>query len=237
MPYGRRCAFFGRLKNLGPPLRRVVGTARSFGITLALHDLPLRAINRTIQFYILKGMALVPETINPALVEPGRFRAGFARREELLASALAEYDMTPQFVEEALAQGDECFTLHDGDRLAGFSWFSRRPTLVLDGLVIHLHPGGICSYKGFTHPDYRGERVFGIVLSLALQSYTARGWRGTLGFVRTNNFRSRRSVDRAGWRPVGRLFVGRLLGRPMGWATPGCKPYFVRLESIAGGDR
>ena len=214
-------------------LRRFVRNARSFGAAVALYDRPLRTINRVLQVHILHAMVVVPDTVNTSLVESSRFRVGFASRDALLGDALAEYEMTPAFVEEALARGDECVTLRDGDRLAGFSWFSWQPMLIIDGLLVHLDPPWVCSYKGFTHPDYRGQRVFGIALSVALASYTQRGWRGVVGFVRSNNFSSRRSVGRAGWRPFGRLYLVRVFGRWLTWSTPGCKAYGVRLERVA----
>jgi hypothetical protein len=217
---------------LGQLLRGVVGATRSLGAAAA-HDLPLRAINRLIEFHILKGVVVVPASLHPILVDSGRFRGAFAQREGMLASPLAEYDMTPAFVEEAFARGDDCYTLRDGDRLVSFSWYSRRSTPISEGLAVRLDPSWIYSYKSFTHPDYRGQRLHGITLSLALRSYADRGWRGAIGFVRSNNFPSRRSLARAGWRPFGAIVLVRILGRARGWATPGCRAYGVRLETIA----
>ena len=219
---------------LGRGLCRVLAIARSTGpVDAALHDFPLRAINRVVELHLLEARALVPQSLNPTLMDAGRFRAGFAQRDELLADALAEYDMSPTFVEEARARGDECFALRDGDRLVSFSWYARRPRLIIDRLVVHFDPPWLYSYKGFPHPDYRGQRLQGTTLSLALRSYCEHGWRSAIGFLRSNNLQSRRSVDRAGWRAFGRVFLVEAFGRSMGWCTPGCTAYGARLQKVA----
>jgi hypothetical protein len=219
--------------NLSYALRHVVDNARSFGPSAALHDLRQRAVNRVVPFQILRGMTAELADINPGLFEVGSYRAGFARPDEILAAATPEYEMGEGFAREALGKGDECFALFDGDRLASFGWYSNQPTRISGGLVLRFDPAWVYMYKGFTHPDYRGKRLHGIGMSLALRAYADRGSRGLISYVKSNNFQSLRSIERMGYRIFGDIYLARVLGRPVTWSTPGCRTYGFRLESIA----
>jgi hypothetical protein len=222
-----------RAMNLSHAFRQVVDNAKSFGTYAAIHDLQQRAVNRVVPFQILKGMTAVLPDINPGLFETGGFVARFATKGELLDKATPEYEMTREMIEAALHKGDQCFAIFDGDRLASFGWYSNQPTNISEELVLHFDPAWVYMYKGFTHPDYRGKRLHGIGMSLALRSYTDGGSRGLISYVNSNNFQSLRSIERMGYRIFGDIYLARLLGRPVTWATPGCKPYGFRLESVA----
>lgn len=240
--------------NLSHALRNVVENARSYGPSAAIHDLRQRAVNRVVPFQILRGMTAVLADVNPALFDSGRFTARFAHPLEILACARGappafsgtgqdqadgsaraggDHDMTQEFAEEALARGDECFALFDGRRLASYGWYSRRPTRISDGLVLHFDPGWVYMYKGYTQPAYRGMRLHGIGMSLALRAYTERGARGLISYVKSNNFQSLRSIERMGYRIFGDIYLARVLGKPVVWTTPTCRAYGFRLESVA----
>lgn len=219
--------------NLAHAVRHVLDNAKSFGPSAALHDLQQRAVNRIVPFQIMKGMTAVLPDINPGLFDHGSFRAGFATQDELLAHTGAEYEMSPAFVRESLGKGDECYALFDGDRLASFGWYSNQPTLISDRLLLHFDPSWVYMYKGYTHPDYRGKRLHGIGMSLALRAYTERGSQGLISYVKSNNFQSLRSIERMGYRIFGEIYLARVLGRAVSWTTPSCKPYGFRLESVA----
>lgn len=219
--------------NLGDAAQRVLDNAKSYGPSAALHDLQQRAVNRLVRFQILRGMTAVLPDVNPGMLDPGPFQARFARVDEILAHSSDEYDMTTDFVREAVGKGDDCFAMFDGDRLASFGWYSNQPTHISDGLVLHFDPSWVYMYKGFTHPDYRGKRLHGIGMSLALRAYTERGSRGLISYVKSNNFQSLRSIARMGYRIFGDIYLARVMGRPVAWATPSCKAYGFRLESVA----
>ena len=213
-------------------LRRVVHTWRAFGPSAALHEARHRAINRVTPFFIFECARLLPCDVNPQFLDAGSYRAGFARPDEMLAVASAENDLPADFVAEAFDRGDECFAIHDGDRLASYRWFTRRPTPLRANLVIHFDPGWRYAYKGFTHPDYRGKRLHGIGLTLAARTYAAAGERGILSCVQSTNFPSLRSRQRTGQQIVGKIYMLRLGPRWLTWSTPGCRPYGFRMESV-----
>jgi RimJ/RimL family protein N-acetyltransferase len=219
---------------LSTAVRHVVDQTRAFGPAAALHDLQMRAVNRAVHFHILKGMTAVHPDIDPRLLDPGEFAARFATRDELLAAAARPeiaQEMSPAFVESALARGDDCFALFDGEALAAFGWYSAQPTPISDDLVLHFDPTWIYMYKGYTLPAYRGKRLHGVGMSMALADYAQRGARGLIAYVNSNNFQSLRSIRRMGYRVFGEVLVLRAFGRVLTWSTPGCRPYAFRVES------
>lgn len=218
---------------LATAVRHVVDQTRAFGPAAALHDLQMRAVNRALPFHILKGMTAVLADIDRRLLDPGEFDARFASRDELLAAAarpeIAE-EMSPAFVEATIARGDECFALFDGATLASFGWYSTQPTPIADDLLLHFDPAWVYMYKGYTLPAYRGKRLHGVGMSMALASYSERGGRGLISYVRSNNFQSLRSIHRMGYRVFGEVLVLRAFGRALTWSTPGCQPFAFRVE-------
>jgi hypothetical protein len=218
--------------NLARVYRHTVDNAKAFGTTAALHDLQQRVLNRIVPFQILKGMTAVIPDINPKLFDSGSFATRFAHRDEVLAHCSPEFEMTPEFAREALDKGDECYGIFDAGRMVSFGWYSNQPTHISDGLVLHFHPSWVYMYKGFTHRDYRGKRLHGIGMSLALRAYTERGSRGLISYVKSNNFQSLRSIERMGYRIFGDIYLARVMGRAVTWSTPGCKAYGFRLEMV-----
>jgi RimJ/RimL family protein N-acetyltransferase len=65
-------------------------------------------------------------------------------------------------------------------------------------------------YKAFTHPDYRGRRLYGVGMALALKALAERGITKLVTTVHTNNFASLSSCRRLGYQRIGRFWT---LGR------------------------
>lgn len=220
--------------NLTRAIRHVRQSAKAFGPSAAAHDLAYRGMNRVTPFQILRGMTAIPADLNPELlIVPQGFESRFASKVSLLEAAEEQYEMSADFVESALAKGDDCLAIYDHDRLASFGWYSSQPTRISDQLVLHFDPSWVYMYKGFTHPDYRGKRLHGIGMALAAQSYAKRGFRGLISYVASNNFQSLRSVERMGYRTFGDIYVAGAPGHSLIWATPGCRRHDFHLETSA----
>jgi hypothetical protein len=210
-----------------PKLRSFSERARRHGVARALFIHAMRATNRVVRFRILRGFH-IEEPCAAFLKCPPGLRAGFATRQALRAFADdPANDLSPKFVERALARGDQCFAILDGDALASYSWYAVRPTGVdLPGLLLHFQPGWVYMYKAFTHPLYRGRRLYSHGVTLALRHYLARGMFGLVAYVESTNFDSLRSSRRTGLRPFGSIaVVGSAVLR-----TPGCGRLDFRLE-------
>ncbi|HTE52497.1 MAG TPA: GNAT family N-acetyltransferase [Kofleriaceae bacterium] len=220
--------------NLGRALQHVRDSARQYGAGAALHELQYLAVNRVVPFQILKGMTVVVDDIEPSMFEAAGYQIRFASREEVLraiADPEVAEEMSVEFARAALDRCDECYAVFDGDRMVSFGWYSSRPTPVADDVLLRFDPSWVYMYKGYTLRDFRGQRLHGIGMSHAARDLTARGARGLISYVKSNNFPSLRSIERMGYRVFGEVFLARPFGRPLSWASPGCRAYGFRLEA------
>ncbi len=219
------------------PVRAFVTRAnqitKSFGRRAAFHDLQQRIVNRFVPFHVLKGMIATAGDIDQKLLDAGRLQARFVTHSELLGAAssneIAE-EMSIQFINQAIARGDQCFGLFDANKLVSFGWYSNQPTEVADQLDLHFDRAWMYMYKGYTLRSHRGKRLHGIGMCRALYAYTEQGHRGLISYVRSTNFESLRSTERMGYRTFGDVYIAETTGRPLTWATPGCAPYKFRVE-------
>lgn len=221
--------------NPSQAINRIREQAKAFGTGAAIHDVQIRALNRVVPFQILKGMTAVVADVDPKMFEAPGFETRFATREELLTSTanpeVAE-EMSAAFVDEALERGDTCYGIFDGGVLASFGWYSNQPTPISSDLLLHFDPAWVYMYKGYTLPAYRGKRLHGIGMSLAMRAFTEQGSRGLISYVKSNNFQSLRSIARMGYRIFGDVYALRAFGRAFTWASPGCKAYDFHLEAL-----
>ncbi len=204
------------------------------GVAAALHFSWMKLVNLAVPFRILRGMR-VTHVDNDFLACPKQYRAGVldaAALGRLAADASAE--LSPQFVHEAIAAGDECYAFCEGARLAAYSWYSTRPTpAVSPQLLLHFAPGYVYMYKGFTAPAHRGQRLHAIGKTRALRHYLGKGYRGLISYVESTNFDSLKSNARMGYRTFGSIYVVRLFGRYFAFSTPGCRRFEFRIERAA----
>jgi len=210
---------------------RIRNSLATIGLAHTLHDLALRAANRALVIKILRGMTA--ERVNAdylACREP--YRSMFLDEKRLRGFGRdPANDLPESFLDEALAQGDECYGILDGELLAAYGWYSRRPTPI-DPPDLLLDPGDryVYMYKGFTHPGHRGRRLHAIGMTLALQHYLSRGFQGLVSYVESNNFSSLNSVLRMGYEVFGSVYILRAFGIKFTHAGAGWQAHGVRIE-------
>ena len=176
-----------------------------------------------------------------------KYRAGFLDTETICRYARdPENDLKEDRLRHALTANDDCFAIRDGDRLAAYGWYSRAGNArVSDTLRLHFDPQWVYMYHGFTHRDYRGQRLHAIGMTMALVGYVARGAKGLVSVVETWNEASLKSCARMGYHEFGMIYeirLGRLLGirHPTGSflrrhivvRTPGCLAFGFWLEAL-----
>jgi hypothetical protein len=184
-------------------------TVRELGWSGVAEVVALRAANRAT--YVRSWRVLDVSALRPpgATADP-RLRHGFLDEETLLgAQRDSDLDLPDEFVTEAFAKGDSCYGFLDGDRLINFGWFSTAPTILCDDRMVCVPSGYVYSYKDFTHPSHRGQRLHAIGKTMALRAYLGLGYRGMVCSVSSTNLASLRSLHRVGAKEVGRLFVVR----------------------------
>ena len=147
-----------------------------------------------------------------SILDTWRLRAGFewlALEPEQLHELAKDpaYDFTEAFLSDALAKGDRCYGILDGDVLATYGWYSTNPTETSDDVTLHFNSDYVYMYKGYTLPQYRGRRLYAVAINRALSEYLARGYHGLVSYIESNNFSSLKSVRRLGYHSFGHVIV------------------------------
>lgn len=216
-------------------IERVRKNASQFGWPAALGSLAVGAANRVLFLRILRCMRITSVTPSFPTVD-ARYKGGFL--DETAIRRLGGdplLDMSESFISEALSKGDRCYGFLDGDRLINFGWYSLTPTKMSEELQFRFPDGYIYLYKAFTHPDYRGQRLHGIGTLRALEEYLARGFRGIVCHVHSNNFASLRSSYRMGFVDIGSIGLARVFSRYVIRPDRECRTFGVSVVTGLGG--
>ena len=213
-------------------LTRIRKSAVDFGWPAALQAVAQGAVNRVVLFRVLKCVQ-VSEVDSRYLEIDARFDHGFLDAAALRRfSADPRCDLPADFLDQALAKGDQCYAITEGDRLASYGWYSVEPTMISDELQLHFDPHRMYMYKGFTDPDYRGQRLHAIGMTWALKHFVERGSEGLVSYVDANNFDSLRSCYRMGYQDVGQIYFLRAGDRYWIHSDAGCRKLGVSLEAV-----
>ena len=127
------------------------------------------------------------------------------------------------YLAEAQANGDQCFALLDGERLASYSWYSQKPTILTGAFRLTYPSRYVYMHHSFTPEGYRGRRLHTIGIVLALRDWAQRGHEEFLCVVSGDNTSSLKSTGRAGYRLVGRLWMAGARNHYVYRANRGCR--------------
>lgn len=203
---------------------------KHFGLINTVYDMTIRAINRVTTFKVLKCMQL--SKVDPSyLVIDKKYSHGFLKEDALRELATnSEYEMTPEFIDQALAKGDQCYAIMDGDTLASYGWYSNKPTAIYpEDLILDFKKQYVYMYKGYTHHDYRGQRLHAIGMAWALQNFLQDRFEGLVSYVESSNFSSLKSVYRMGYVDCGQIYLAKVFNKYLIHADPDCQQYGMRL--------
>jgi len=206
---------------------------RRHGAAATAYEMAVKALGAVAEFKILRGVFV--ERPDPAFIEcpyqPLLLDEAALRR---FAGDPAN-EMSREFIDEATARGDQCYAICDGERLAAYGWYAFGATPIgIPGVLLHYSPGYVYMYKGFTHTDYRGQRLHAIGMTRALRHYLSKGYKGIVSYVESINFDSLKSCFRMGYSVFGTVYVVKVFGRYLSFSTPGCSKYEFRVERAGG---
>ena len=183
------------------------------GLRATLYDVAVRATNTFVNWKDIQCIMINDPDPQCTNVEPPYQYAILDRQALLSFSEKNEYELSREFVVNALDKGDECHALLLGDTLASYGWYSAQPTLFNDELRFHFRQDYRYMYKGFTLPSHRGHRLHAIGMTLALMKYRSAGSKGLVSLVEMNNFNSLKSCYRMGYVPCGNIRFIKVAGR------------------------
>lgn len=215
-----------------PQVQRLLRKTRRHGLWSTLRQAALRLVERAIGLRVVRGLHLASAGRVATRIDE-RHAAGFVPREALRELAAdPRNEISRRFLDEALRRGDRCFVIRDGTRVASTSWYSTRATRLGPAeLMLHFYPQHVYMHKAFTHPDYRGQRLYEAGVRAALDYYAAKGARGLICGVEATYLDSLKACARMGFRPFGSLYVIRIFGRHFAFSSPGCRRFGFRVEA------
>jgi len=113
-------------------------------------------------------------------------------------------------VHEAMRRGDEAYAILDQGRLASIGLYASAETPILNDLLVRFETPARYMYRGFTRPEYRGQRLHALGILRAGRELFDQGVPHLVTVVEHTNYPALISVRRMGWRPCGVLYrVGR----------------------------
>lgn len=137
-----------------------------------------------------------------------KFEFRFLKAEEVAGFATdPANDLDAGMADRAAGGRDLCFAALCDGRLAAYGWYA------LDSIEAEHNFGVAMSYrstvaymyKGFTHPEFRGARLHGLGMGLALRNLAMFGVSSLVSTVGWTNDASMKSCDRLGYERLGRI--------------------------------
>lgn len=179
-----------------------------FGISGAIYkavDVVLHKLFRT-NVHTVVWLELEP-VAKMACSDP-QFSFRFLTADEIAAFAKdPSYYIDPSLVEGVRSDNEACFAALAGDRLAAFGCYTLgfvEPKQAAGAAMSFPADVAYMSY-GFTHPDFRGARLHGYIMGLALQELAKRGVTKLVSIVAWTNWASLKSCWRLGYTNLGNM--------------------------------
>ncbi len=185
---------------------------RRHGLSAMIQRVASRLATRLLCLEVVEMVWLDVADLPMSLVPDPQFECRFLTPAEVARFAQDSVnEIEPEFVRRAEVGRDRCFAILDGERLAAYGWYALRSIEPEHSYGVGMsYPDDVAyMYKGLTMPDYRGRRLHGIGMALALRELAASGVARLISTVEWTNWGSLRSCQRLGYRRLGRLWVFR----------------------------
>lgn len=149
---------------------------------------------------------------------PVRFRFGDEGDLMRLSESSHDYDKAArQFSLERLQAGDRLILAESkagrGNEIVFYGWLMFGQIDMGVRNYLKLSPGAVCSYRLFTTPSHRGQKLCAAYFAFIRDRLEAMGQRRVLLWVEARNRISRRVHETAGFRPIGSIWHIRFLFR------------------------
>ncbi len=194
-----------RIKRIAARLKQ---TRAKFGGRAALETVVDRVGSLAAGLQVIDVVWLECSQVSELSGDDPRFAFRFLRAEEVRRFAEnPDLKLSSELAARIEAGRDMCFAALEGERLAAYGWYA------IDciegehnfGVPMSFPADAAYMYNGFTHPDYRGLRLHGRVMGLALKALQAKGVTRLVSTVDWTNHPSLRSCQRLGYERLGRI--------------------------------
>jgi L-amino acid N-acyltransferase YncA len=192
-------------------LQNIAQTQQYFGWKAAFQRVASRFAQKLLRLEVNEMLWLEAAALPSAIEANSDFDFRFLTADELahFASDPAnEFDTA--FANRASSGHDLCFAaIAKHGQLACYSWYALGSIEAEHHLGVAMSlPGDVVyMYKAFTHPDFRGRKLYGTIVATALRSLASRGVTKLITSIEWTNFASLRSCQRLGFESLGRLSI------------------------------
>ncbi len=162
---------------------------------------------RAVEFVYLHENSLSTE-----MCLPHGYESRFLTPDEVMEFATNPvYDLGSDMAERLRGGKDFCFAALYENRLAAYGWYSLEDIEAEHnfGIAMKFPVTSAYMYKGFTHVDFRGQRLHGILMGQALLALRAQGIESLVSSVGWTNFASLASCKKLGYERLGRVWTFR----------------------------
>jgi hypothetical protein len=192
------------------PLANLMETRRTYGTTAALRWLSSRLSEKLLRLEVSELLWLDVLSLSPHTELGPEFSFRFLSPDEITCFASdPQYCLAPDFVQRAFDRHDRCLAALHGDQLASYSWYACNSIGGQDHVGVSMsYPAELAyMYNAFTHPAYRGRRLFGIGVKIAAKELAAKGVTKLITTVNSSNFASLQSCRRMGFNSLGQIWA------------------------------
>jgi hypothetical protein len=191
-------------------LASLAKTRRNFGSPAAIRWFGARVLEKVLWVESSELLLLNAELQAP----PMETLAGFSF-QFLPASEVAEFstnargNLSSEFIANAASRGEMCVAVLKENQIVSYSWYA------LHSIEGENHVGVPMSYSAdfaylynaYTRPEFRGHRLFGSGISVALRALTAQNITKLIATVNGSNYSSLKSLRQAGFSRLGRIWT------------------------------
>jgi hypothetical protein len=207
-----------------------------FGVTAAMQFVADRLAKRLAGLQVSRILWLRADALPAARPLPEGFVFRFLEPAEVERYALdSANELDGWLVERAWRGHDLCFAALAGDRLASYGWYALGSIEPAQFFQVGMsYPDDVAyMYAGFTHPDFRGQRLHAIGMELALRALAEHGVYHLVSYVDWINWPSLRSCQRLGYEDLGAMLTGRVGPWGFGQFPPQATRRGVRFGRMA----
>lgn len=213
-------------------LDRLNSFRERFGIKGAIYKSLDVVLHKAFRAYIHTVVWLELEPVAKMAYSDSRFTFRFLSADEVATFAKdPSYFIDPSLVDGVRSGHEVCFAALEEDRLAAFGCYTLgfvSPEQAAGAAMSFPADVAYMSY-GFTHPDFRGARLHGFIMGLALQELAKRGITKLVSIVAWTNWASLKSCWRLGYINLGNMLTVGGKKRAVGMYPRAAKQLGVRF--------
>jgi len=166
-------------------------SAKRWGWPRALWNVSIKGAARYlgVHIYVIRIRPISAKPKYPVTNPDVMFRK--IELDELLrASEDPALSLDPGFITNAIARGDMAFGAFDGPLLVSYIWRSVESAPDTGGVWVRVGKPYNYSYKSYTRPDYRGQRISPVVHLFSDNEMRKLGYKYRVGFISLTNYSS-----------------------------------------------